>query len=174
MCYHPENQRVNISGIGNHLINYRCLATFCAIINTDVGPKLGVQQNYAYVPEKQGTIHSKMQMQAYSMLISDTLVALGGQEMMTHPDGFHIPLVLHHVLHYICQCYPTKDKFLNLQQIIMTDDANWDPWIYDNDHLPDNIHLHHIQFTIPDHFLVYVNTNKDIDYINDLSVPSVT
>lgn len=76
------------------------------------------------------------------MLISNTPVAIGVQEMMTHPDGFHIPIVFCHGFPYIRQRCPTDNNFLNLQQIVMTDDANWDPWIYDYDHLPDNFHLH--------------------------------
>ena len=101
--------------------------TFCAVISTDAGPKLGIWHNYAYVPEQQGTIHLSIQMKAYGILISDTLRACGGQAMMRHPDGFQIPIVLHHGLPYICQQYPTEDELLNLKQIIMTDEADWYP-----------------------------------------------
>ena len=26
-------------------------------------------------------------------------------------------------------------------KIIITDEADWDPWIYENEHLPENLHL---------------------------------
>ena len=58
MCYYPDNQRVNISGIGNHLIDNRRLATFCAVVNTDAGPNLGVWHSYAYVCESKNKIPS--------------------------------------------------------------------------------------------------------------------
>lgn len=29
VCYHPDNQHVKISGIGNHIIKKRKLAAFC-------------------------------------------------------------------------------------------------------------------------------------------------
>ena len=45
ICYHPDDQRVNISGVGNHLINDKRLASFCAVVSTDAGTKLGIWQN---------------------------------------------------------------------------------------------------------------------------------
>ena len=125
--YHPDNQRVNISGVGNHLINDKQFASFCAVLSTDAGPKLGIWHNYAYVPEIQGTIHLSIQMKAYGIIIYDTPRAFGGQAMMRHPDGVQIPIVFHHGLPNIRQWYPTKEEFMNINQIIMTDEADWDP-----------------------------------------------
>lgn len=51
MFYHPNNERINISGVGNHLINNRRLATFCPVVETHLGRFLGIFHNYAYVPE---------------------------------------------------------------------------------------------------------------------------
>ena len=98
---------IRISGVSNHLINNKILATFCAVISTDAGPNLGILHNYAYVPEQQGTIHLSIQMKAYIIMISDSPRACSGQAMMKHPDGFHIPIVFCHGVPYICQHYPT-------------------------------------------------------------------
>ena len=147
ICYHPDNQRVNISDVGNHLINDKRLASFCAVVSTDAGPKLGIWHNYAYVPEQQGTIHLTIQMKANGILVSDNPRACGGHALMRHPDGVQIPIVFCYGLPYICQRYPTKEEFLNLDQIIMTDESDWNPCIFDNKHLPDDVHLWRIPST---------------------------
>ena len=162
ICYHPDNQRLNISGVGNHLISNKQLASFCAVVSTDAGPKLGIWHNYAYVSEQQCTIHLSIQMKAYGILISNTPRVCGGQAMMRHPDGVQISIVFCHGLPYICQRYPTEEEFMNLDQIIMTDEADWDPQIYDNKHLPDNFHLWHIPSTLIDATDWFYNSVGDI------------
>ena len=141
ICYHPDNQLINISGVGNHLINNKRLASFCAVVSTDAGPTLGIWHNYAYVLEQQGTIHLSIQMKSNCILISDTQRSCSGQAMMRHPDGVQIPIVFRHGLPCIRQRYPTKEEFMNLDQIIMTDEADWDPHIFDGKYLPDHVHL---------------------------------
>ena len=51
MYFHPDDRRVNISGVGNHKITDRRLATFCVVIETDLGPVLGIFHNYAFIGE---------------------------------------------------------------------------------------------------------------------------
>ena len=63
MCltfYHLDDKHVNISGVGNHAINYRRLATVCAVIMTHIDLRLRIHHNYADAPEHKGTIHSHL------------------------------------------------------------------------------------------------------------------
>ena len=87
MFYHPNDERVNISGVGNHLINNRQLATFCAVVKTHLGRFLGIFHNYAYVPEQQGTIYSCIQLQDAGNLVCDTATQLGGHARINTKDG---------------------------------------------------------------------------------------
>ena len=80
MFFHPDGHCINITGVGNHQINDRRLATFCncAVIEADLNGMiclvLGIFHNYAYVPEQVGTIHSNHQLCTYGNLVCDNTV----------------------------------------------------------------------------------------------------
>ena len=84
---HPDNKCVNIIGVGNHLINNRCLVRFCAVIDTQFGRFLGIFYNYAYVTEQQDTIYSCLQIQDASNLFCDTATQLGCNSQIDSEDG---------------------------------------------------------------------------------------
>ena len=71
MYFHPDDRCVNISGVGNHKITDRRLATFCVVIETDLGPVLGIFHNYAFIGEQVGTIHSQIQLISYGNFVCD-------------------------------------------------------------------------------------------------------
>ena len=37
LAYDSDDRRVNISGVGNHLVNDKRIATFCAVTSTQLG-----------------------------------------------------------------------------------------------------------------------------------------
>jgi len=69
LAYDSNDQRVNISGVGNHLVNDKRIATFCAVTSTQLKLVLLVFHQYAYVPEQTQSIHSKIQLQDYGNLV---------------------------------------------------------------------------------------------------------
>ena len=74
MHYHRDNIRVNIGGVGDHLINGKRLGTFTAVILTQLGYVIAWFYNYAHIPEQSNTIHSSVQLEDYKLLISDTCI----------------------------------------------------------------------------------------------------
>ena len=162
MFYHLDDEHVNISRVGNHLINNRQLATFCAVIKTHLGRFLGIFHNYAYVPEQQGTIHSAIQLLDASNLVSDITTQLGGHSRMDTKDGYRIPLCFHHGLCYIQHQPPTDDEMVTLDHIIMTTPGHQDPSKYDDTHLSSSNLMKRIPTTLMDAMDDLYNCSGDI------------
>ena len=53
-------------------------------------------------------------MKDYGNLVSDTWSDVGCLTMITHPDKYHIPILLYHGLPYIQHWYPTNEEYANL------------------------------------------------------------
>ena len=166
MYYHPDDERVNISGVGNHLINNRRLATFCAVVETMNGRFLAIFHNYAYVPEQQGTIHSRIQLQDAGHLVCDTATQLGGLARIDHNDGYRMPICFRRGLPYIKHRPPTDDELATLDQIIMTAPGHWDPSKYDDAHLSSNELMTRIPTTPMDATDDFYDRRGDIDETN--------
>ena len=135
MYFHPNDRHVNISGVGNHKITDRQLATFCVVIETDLGPVLGIFHNYAFNGEQVGTIHSQIQLISYGNFVCDKPRTGGGRACVRTPDGYTIPLCFRNGLPYMKQRLPTDEEMLTLPHVIMTADGDWDPCLHDDDHL---------------------------------------
>jgi hypothetical protein len=59
LAYDADDRRVNISGVGNHLVNDMRIASFCAVTKSQLGLVLLVYNQYAYVPQQTQSILSK-------------------------------------------------------------------------------------------------------------------
>ena len=135
MYYNADGDSVNVSGVGNHMINNLRLGTFCTVAESHIGLVLLVFHNYAYIPTQHGTIHSRVQLQDYGNVVCDTSTALGGLSRIDTVDGHRVPLVYRQGLPYIKQRRPIDIELTSLPHIIMTSETRWDPRKYDDSHL---------------------------------------
>jgi hypothetical protein len=69
LAYDADDRCVNISRVGNHLVNDMHIASFCAVTKSQLGLVLLVYNQYAYVPQQTQSIHSKIQMQDFGNLV---------------------------------------------------------------------------------------------------------
>jgi hypothetical protein len=52
LAYDADDRCVNISGVGNHLVNDMRITSFCAVTKSQLGLVLLVYNQYAYVPQQ--------------------------------------------------------------------------------------------------------------------------
>jgi hypothetical protein len=83
LAYDADDRRVNISGVGNHLVNDMRIALFCAVTKSQLGLVLLVYNQYAYVPQQTQSIHSKIQMQDFGNLVCDSAIKVGGNPVLS-------------------------------------------------------------------------------------------
>ena len=57
----------------------------------------------------------------------------GGQQRITTPDGFCIPLNIKKGLPYMTLCPYTDDEWNDLPHVVLMGDTDWDPSVLDND-----------------------------------------
>ena len=128
---------VNITGVGNHLINQKRIGKFCSVspgITKDgiLSDILCIWFEYARVIEQSTSIHSMVQLEDYGANISGKAIHLGGKQSIVTPCGTTFPLMIKKGLPYLPQRKPTDDEMNGgLPQVIMTSDKEWDPSIYD-------------------------------------------
>jgi hypothetical protein len=134
LAYDADDRCVNISGVGNHLVNDMRIASFCAcaVTKSQLGLVLLVYNQYAYVPQQTQSIHSKIQMQDFGNLVCDSAIKVGGKSRIITPNGFIIPLSFTGGLAYIKHWRPTDEQMISLPQVIMTSNAVWTPTKYDD------------------------------------------
>ena len=128
---------VNITGVGNHLINQKRIGKFCSVSpgitkGGIIGDILCIWFEYALVIEQATSIHSMVQLEAFGAKISDKAIHLGGKQLIVTACGTTFPIMIKKGLPYLPQHKPT-DAEMNggLPQVIMTSDQEWDPSIYD-------------------------------------------
>ena len=64
--WNPNDERISVGGYnGNHCDNNIQLGAFGTVLETTLGPVIGVFFNYGHIPSMRGTIHSKAQVQSF-------------------------------------------------------------------------------------------------------------
>lgn len=131
------NKRADVTGIANNDIPDIPICTVASVIQTTAGPKIGIFHQYAHHGTGR-TIHSVNQLAAFGIIVDEKPKATGGQQQLTTPDGFIIPLAIRNGLAYMDMYPPSDHELATLETIIFTSDADWDPTVLDNE-VPDSI-----------------------------------
>ena len=94
---------------------------------------------YAHSP-KGKTIHSKFQLESFGCLVHDSALCTGGRQCIYTPEGYVIPLHVHHGLFYMDMQPPTNDDLNNHPRVFPTANSPWNPDNVDEE-------FHHDAFT---------------------------
>ena len=118
--WNPNDERISVGGYnGNHRDNNIRLGAFGTVLETSLGPVIGVFFNYGHIPSMRGTIHSKAQVQSCGNVVCDTHSQFGGKQQVI-ADGYRIPLVFKDALAYMRQRLPTNKEMHTLPHVIKT------------------------------------------------------
>lgn len=123
---------VDIQGIDNHMMNSVPIATVGGVIDTQLGPRIAIFHNYAYIG-RGSTIHSSAQMESFGNRVDDRSLAVGGTQRITTLDGHVIPLRFQRGLARLPIRPFTDAEFDLFPHLIMTDELAWDPADLDRD-----------------------------------------
>jgi hypothetical protein len=117
----------NVSGIGDTSLTNLRLATITGVIETTLGPILGIFHQYAHLGTGK-TIHLCTQMRAYGVDVDDLPRPLGGKQRIISGCGNHIiPLSVHGGLTYMPMTCPTDNDVHDLTWVTFTSDCEWNP-----------------------------------------------
>ena len=98
-----------------------------ALVNTlDEGQFILIMSQYAHSP-KGKTIHSKSQLESFSCSVHDSALCAGGKQCIYTPEGYVIPLHVHHGLFYMDMQPPTNDNLHNHPHVFLNADSPWNP-----------------------------------------------
>lgn len=147
------DRRVDISGIDNHQMTGLKIVTAGAVIPTQRGDSIGIFHQYAYVPQGK-TIHSCIQLESFGITVDDrSKVLQSGQQRITTPEGYVMPLDFYSGLPYLPMRPYTNTEWDTLPHVVFTSDVDWDPSttncrVSDNDdwfqEIPDNVSPIHV------------------------------
>ncbi|GAX13599.1 hypothetical protein FisN_14Lh370 [Fistulifera solaris] len=123
---------VDIQGIDNHMMNSVPIATVGGVIDTQLGPRIAIFHNYAYIG-RGSSIHSSAQLESFRNRVDDRSLAVGGTQRITTLDGHVIPLRFQRGLARLPIRPFTDAEYDLLPHLIMTDEHSWDPADLDRD-----------------------------------------
>jgi hypothetical protein len=123
----------DVSGINDHTIRDLPIATVAGVVQSHLGPICIIMHQYAY-HGKGKTIHSCVQVEHHGNEVNDrSLKVKGGKQCITTLEGYAIPLQVRGGLTYMDMYPPSDDELNKLPHVVFTSDADWDPYIADND-----------------------------------------
>ena len=126
------SQFADVRGIAGAEVTKIPLSTVAGVLQTTTGPVLGIFHQYAHYGQGH-TLHSPLQLEAFGLDVRDTnVINRPKQQHIQTPDGYVIPLNVHHGLIYMPMTKPTDLELHTLTQVFMTADQPWDPYVYDN------------------------------------------
>ena len=124
---------VDVKGIADAEVKNLPLSSVAGVLQSDKGPIVGVFNQYAHYGEGI-SIHSPVQFEHFGLQVDDKCSALSPtSQTITTPEGYVIPLRIHHGLVYMDMYPPSYDELARLPHVMMTRDAPWDPSCMDND-----------------------------------------
>src|SRR5210317_731003 len=87
----------------------------------------------AYIGKGQ-SILSSGQMEHFKVSVDDKSTKVGGQQRLTTPDGYIIPLDIKNGLPYLRMRPPTDRELSNpdIPHVVLTSDVVWDPSVLDH------------------------------------------
>jgi hypothetical protein len=116
---------VDVGGIDAHRINNVPLATVGAVMDSSIGPIIGIFYQAAH-HGKGRTILSSPQLEAFGNIVGDKSIKVGGSQRITTPDGLVIPIDIVDNLPYTPMRSYTDAEWENLPHVLFTKDV-WDP-----------------------------------------------
>jgi hypothetical protein len=126
------HRTVDVEGIDNHRITDIRIVTAGAFVETNRGPVILIMNQYAHAG-KGKTIHSSGQMEWFKNGVDDRSKKVGGQQRVTTPDGYIIPINIVSGLPYIQQRPYTDAEYDKHPHVFLTSDSNWNPSVLDYD-----------------------------------------
>jgi hypothetical protein len=123
-------QYVDVGGIDGHTVKDLELVTAAGLVDTNVGPRIVILNQYAYLG-KGKTIHSSGQLEHFKHEVWDKSKKVGGQQCIITPDGIVLPLAMRSGLPYLDMKVPTLQEIEDIPHIHLTADTPWDPCVLD-------------------------------------------
>ncbi|CAJ1950921.1 unnamed protein product [Cylindrotheca closterium] len=130
---HKSNCTVDVQGIDNHQVTDIPIVTLAGLIHTQRGPAIAIMHQQAYIGKGQ-SILSSGQMEHFKIVVDDKSTKVGGQQRLTTPDGFVLPLDIRNGLPYLQMRPPTDRELSNpdIPHVVLTSDTDWDPSVLDH------------------------------------------
>ena len=132
---------VNIQGIDDHQLSSIRLGTVAGVIETRFGPLVLIFHQYAYTG-RGASIHSPVHLEDFGCRVEEKARRHGGEQLITTPNGYHLPLVYVDGLARLPLRPPTDVELESLPQEITTSELDWEPRKID-DSAPDVSQLPH-------------------------------
>ena len=129
-------RKVDIQGIDNHQMTDVFIGDVGGVVETQQGPVIAIFRQYA-LHGKGSTIHSSGQMEAFHVKVEEKSVRCQGAQSIVTPDGYYMPLVVHHGLARLPIRPYTDEEFDELPHVFMTNDLEWDPSVLDHNPFDD-------------------------------------
>merc|ERR1711884_860268 len=139
---------VNASGITPHQLTNIPVITAGAYCETKRGGVILIFHEAAYKGSG-NSILSAIQMEAHCNKVDEKALGLGGNQIITAPGGFCIPMKIANGLPYFEMRPFTDEEWIKLPHIEMISPQPWDPRKYDNEidmkkfkeSIPQDLHL---------------------------------
>ena len=114
------NAHVDITGISRSPIEQLPLVQCATLVHTlDEGQVILIMSQYAHLP-KGKTIHSKSQLEYFGCSVHDSALRTGGKQCIYTPEGYVIPLHVHHGLFCMDMQPPTDADLHNFPHVFLT------------------------------------------------------
>ena len=129
----------DVTGIAQNEVSDLPISTVAGLIQTASGPVIGIFHQYAHYG-KGKTIHSANQLRDFGIIIND--IPRGqpnGEQMITTPEGYKIPLSIRTGLAYMDMVQPSDDDLEAYPHVFFTSDEEWNPGKNDNEFSADDI-----------------------------------
>jgi len=127
------NRCVDVQGIDNHQVTNIPIVTCAGVIHTQRGPAIAIMNQFALIGKGQ-SILSSAQLEHFGINVDDKSSKVGGQQRISTPDGFVIPVDIKNGLPYVRMRPPTDRELSNpdIPHVVLTSDVDWDPSAVDS------------------------------------------
>lgn len=116
---------VDVTGIAEHTLTSLNLCTFAGLIESTIGPIIGIFHQYASYPSGP-TIHSVAQLEHFGLRVDDRSRSVNGTQRIITPDGYIFPLSIRDGLAYLDMSLPTLKDVSSFPHVMFTADVPWD------------------------------------------------
>jgi hypothetical protein len=131
----------DVIGIGAKSLSSLPICTVGAVIQTQMGPIIGVFNQIAHYGQGQ-TVHSVDHMKHFGIIVDDSPCQFsGGKQRLVTPDGYFIPISIQNGLPYIDMHAPSDKELEAYPQVLFTSDMLWEPQVFDNEYDVENLDL---------------------------------
>eukprot|EP00984_Skeletonema_dohrnii_P029669 scaffold20451_cov167-Skeletonema_dohrnii-CCMP3373.AAC.1 len=162
------NSSIDIQGMDNHTLQSIPLGSVGGVAQTQRGEVILIFHQYAIL-RRGRTIHSAIQLENKGNQVSDTAIALGGQQRILTPSGYSLPLDISNGLACLRTRPFTDDEWNRLPRVEMTSNEHWNPRVHDANAMdphPD-WHVNQADEPLPNE----LDSNALGEYIQRISAP---